>query len=51
MRRPLTTFAAVAVTTLSALVGTGQAAHGQAVTGTYSTGGTQAWRPLPTVPA
>ncbi|MFD8049427.1 hypothetical protein ACFV5E_38995 [Streptomyces chartreusis] len=49
MRRPLTTFAAVAVTTLSALVGTGQAAHGRAVTGTYSTGGTQAWRPLPTV--
>ncbi|MFE5813769.1 glycoside hydrolase family 30 beta sandwich domain-containing protein [Streptomyces sp. NPDC056479] len=49
MRRPLTTFAAVAVTTLSALIGTGQAAQGQVVTGTYSTGAAHAWQQLPIV--
>ncbi|MFC9843537.1 carbohydrate-binding protein [Streptomyces sp. NPDC060223] len=60
MRRTLTAIAAIAVTTLSTLAGTGPAAHaeraadgsagnGQVVTGTYSTGGEQAWQPLPSV--
>ncbi|MFI6559273.1 glycoside hydrolase family 30 beta sandwich domain-containing protein [Streptomyces sp. NPDC050534] len=60
MRRSFTAIAAVAATTLSLLVATGPAAHadrdaeergghGQVVTGTYSTGGTQAWQPLPVV--
>ncbi|MFD3583069.1 carbohydrate-binding protein [Streptomyces sp. NPDC058683] len=59
MRRTLTTIAAVAVMTLP-LIGAGPTAqadraasgrtgHGQAVTGTYSTGGAQTWRPLPIV--
>ncbi|MFD0502333.1 hypothetical protein ACFQ0G_03840 [Streptomyces chiangmaiensis] len=57
MRRSLSAIAAIAVT---ALVGTGPTAHadrsgqepagrGPVVTGTYSTGGAQAWRPLPSV--
>ncbi|MFE4424757.1 carbohydrate-binding protein [Streptomyces sp. NPDC056817] len=60
MRRPRTAIAAVAVTALTALVGTGPTAYadqagreptgeGRVVTGTYSTGGAQAWRPLPSV--
>ncbi|MFE4412508.1 glycoside hydrolase family 30 beta sandwich domain-containing protein, partial [Streptomyces sp. NPDC056821] len=60
MRRPRTAIAAVAVTALTALVGTGPTAHAdqagheptgesRVVTGTYSTGGAQAWRPLPSV--
>ncbi|MEV6166731.1 carbohydrate-binding protein [Streptomyces sp. NPDC051954] len=60
MRRSLTAIAAVAVMTLSTLVGAGPAANadraasgsagrGQVVTGTYSTGGVQAWQPLPDV--
>ncbi|MFF4865766.1 carbohydrate-binding protein [Streptomyces sp. NPDC001231] len=60
MRRPRTAIAAVAVTALTALVGTSPTAHadragreptgkGRVVTGTYSTGGAQAWRPLPSV--
>ncbi|MFG3023626.1 carbohydrate-binding protein [Streptomyces sp. NPDC048254] len=59
MRRTLTTIAAVAVMTLP-LIGAGPTAqadraarghtgHGQVVTGTYSTGGAQAWRSLPIV--
>ncbi|MEV6766941.1 carbohydrate-binding protein [Streptomyces sp. NPDC051105] len=59
MRRTLTTIAAVAVMTLP-LIGagttaqadraaSGRTAHGQVVTGTYSTGDAQAWRPLPIV--
>ncbi|MFG2359274.1 glycoside hydrolase family 30 beta sandwich domain-containing protein [Streptomyces sp. NPDC048521] len=60
MSRSLTAITALTVTTLTALLGTGPAAHadragteahgpGQLVTGTYSTGGAQAWRPLPSV--
>ncbi|MFF1640732.1 carbohydrate-binding protein [Streptomyces sp. NPDC058246] len=60
MRRSLTAIAAVALTTLTALAGTGPTAHaeragreptgqGPVVTGTYSTGGAQAWQPLPGV--
>ncbi|MFJ2722530.1 carbohydrate-binding protein [Streptomyces sp. NPDC087437] len=60
MRRPRTAIAAVAVTALTALVGTSPTAYadragrepagqGRVVTGTYSTGGAQAWRPLPSV--
>ncbi|MEV5008921.1 carbohydrate-binding protein [Streptomyces sp. NPDC055692] len=60
MRRPRTAIAAVAVTALTALVGTGPTAHAdqagreptgesRVVTGTYSTGGAQAWRPLSSV--
>jgi glucosylceramidase len=60
VRRSFTAIAAVAATTLSLLVATGPAAHadrdstahsgrGHAVTGTYSTGGTHAWQPLPIV--
>lgn len=60
VRRSFTTFAAVAATTLSVLVGTGPAAHadrstsgaarhGQVVTGTYSAGGTRTWQPLPEI--
>ncbi|MGW7242653.1 carbohydrate-binding protein [Streptomyces sp. NPDC054804] len=59
MRRTLTTIAAVAAMTLP-LIGAGPTAqadrpasgrtgHGQVVTGTYSTGGAQTWRPLPIV--
>ncbi|RPE46590.1 glucosylceramidase [Streptomyces sp. Ag109_O5-1] len=59
MRRTLTAIAAVTVMTLP-LIGAAptahpdrtegaQARHGRIVTGTYSTGGTQAWRPLPIV--
>ncbi|MFI6017874.1 glucosidase [Streptomyces sp. NPDC051287] len=51
MRRALTTIAAVTVMTLP-LVGAGQAGHtghGRVVTGTYSSGATAAWRPLPVV--
>ncbi|MGW1005875.1 carbohydrate-binding protein [Streptomyces sp. NPDC002520] len=57
MRRSLTAFAAVAVTTLTAMLGTGPAAHadraddeaaghGPVVSGTYSTGAAEAWQPL-----
>ncbi|MGY6018767.1 glycoside hydrolase family 30 protein [Streptomyces spinosirectus] len=60
MRRSFTAIAAVAATTLSLLVAAGPAAHadrdagahsghGHVVTGTYSTGGTHAWQPLPNV--
>jgi glucosylceramidase len=60
VRRPRTALAAVAVTAVTALVCTGFTAHadqagreptgeGRVVTGTYSTGGAQAWRPLPSV--
>ncbi|MGW9031722.1 carbohydrate-binding protein [Streptomyces sp. NPDC055722] len=60
MRRSLTAIAAIAVTALTALVGTGPTAHADraareparqnsVVTGTYSTGGAQAWQPLPSV--
>jgi glucosylceramidase len=58
VRRSLTATAAVAVTTLTALLGTGPDAHADraesrpdghdpVVSGTYSTGGAQAWQPLP----
>ncbi|MEV6115172.1 glycoside hydrolase family 30 beta sandwich domain-containing protein [Streptomyces sp. NPDC052109] len=57
MGRSLTAITAVAVTTLTALLGTGPVAHadragsrstgdGPVVSGTYSTGATQAWQPL-----
>ncbi|MGW2938389.1 hypothetical protein ACWDA7_42965 [Streptomyces sp. NPDC001156] len=60
MRRSLTAIAAIAVTALTALVGTGPTAHADraareparqnsVVTGTYSTGGAQAWQPLPSL--
>ncbi|WP_240528885.1 glycoside hydrolase family 30 protein [Streptomyces humi] len=50
MRRALTAIAAVTVMALP-IIGAGPAAsgHGEAVTGTFSTGGTQAWQPLPLV--